>query len=253
MLSAFIICFNEEETIKRAIDSLYFADEIIVVDSGSTDKTLEIIGKNPKVKLFHRDWTGFSDQKNFAITSCNNNWIFSLDADEAVSSELAQKVLSIVRSNETTEISCYRVRREEYFLGRHLTGGAGNPSFQERLYKKDAVFYKGAIHEYPRVKYGKYGLLQEPIHHNPNLSIERVLKKINAYTTLEASERFKLHEKTTLFHVFGTFFTTFMKNFITYKGFKNGKEGVALCFLEAFCRSIRHLKLWAMHREIRLK
>ena len=248
MLSAFIICRDERDLIGRALSSLDFADEIVVVDSGSTDGTLDIVREYPKVKLFHRDWTGFSDQKNFAIDKCEHEWIFSLDADEAASEELGKRVLSIVQNGGEGNITCYRVRREEYFLGRHLRWGAGNPSFQERFYRKGAVRYSGSVHEYPQVLKGEYGLLDEAIHHNPKLGVERFLSKLNSYTTLEAMDLFRSYQRTNLFHATGTFFTTFCKNYVVYRGYRNGREGIILCFLEAVSRSVRHFKLWALQK-----
>src|SRR5690606_7984947 len=112
----------------------------------------------------HRNWTGFRDQKNYAMSLCTNPWIFTLDADEEASTELQKKVIEII-NQESNSISCYRVRREEYFLGRHLTGGPGNPSFQERLSRKGSVEYIGSIHEYPMLLSGEYGLIQEKIYH----------------------------------------------------------------------------------------
>jgi hypothetical protein len=141
------------------------------------------------------------------------------------------------------------VRREEYFLGKRLSGGPGNPSFQERLFKRDAVKYIGNIHEYPKVLYGDYGLIQEAIHHNPDFGIERFLDKMNRYTSLEAMDRVKEGKRSNLWHAFGTFISTFLKNYISYQGYKNGKEGLVLCFLEASSRSVRHFKVWAIQRK----
>jgi glycosyltransferase involved in cell wall biosynthesis len=249
MISVFVICFNEEKSIDRAIQSvLPLADELIVVDSGSTDQTLEILSKYRNVRVIHRNWTGFKDQKNFALILCSHPWVFAIDADEAASPELVTRIKKIVEV-ANNPVTCYRVRREEYFLGKHLKGGPGNPSFQERLFRKDAVEYVGTVHEYPVLKYGQYGLIQEVIHHNPEHGIERFLDKMNHYTSLEAKDRILAGKKSSLAHAFLTFLSTFLKNFFSYKGYKNGKEGLVLCFLEAFSRSVRHFKVWAGHKK----
>lgn len=253
LLSAFVICNNEERTIARCIRSLGFADEIVVVDSGSTDQTLAILeklrGEGFPLTVLSRAWTGFSDQKNFAMDQCKGPWIFSLDADEAATPELQCKVKEIVSHGTDGDTTCYRVRREEFFLGTHLKGGPGCPSFQERLFLKDAVRYDGAIHEYPHLKRGKHGLIQEPILHNPYLDFEGVMRRMNSYTTLEARARFAAGQRTSLLHAFATCFSAFLKNFFVYGGYKSGRVGALWCFTDAISRTFRHLKIWALQYE----
>lgn len=245
MLSAIVIAKNEERLIERAVTSLRFADEIVVVDAESSDQTAQI-AKGLGARVVTRAWTGFADQKNFAMEQARGPWIFALDADEAASPELGIMARKIVESYKAGNPVCYRVRREEYFLGRHLTGGPGNPSFQERLFLKEWVYYQGHVHEFPLIRSnapGGYGLIQEPIHHNPTFNTDRFLGKMNHYTTLEAKDRFSRGQRTSLFHAVGTFFTTFFKNYVSYRGYRNGWQGVILIFLESTSRSIRHFKI----------
>lgn len=253
MLSAFVICCNEEKTIGRCIRSLRFASEIVVVDSGSTDNTLAILeelsNEGFPLRVEHRAWTGFSDQKNHALQLCSGNWVFALDADEAVTPELERRVLQIVGAADAGEVTCYRVRREEFFLGTHLPGGPGCPSFQERLFLKDAVKYAGVIHEYPKLQRGKHGRIDEPILHNPLFDVQSALHKINSYTSLEARERFQRGKRTSLAHALLTPFSAFLRNFVVYGGWKAGRVGAVYCCLDAISRAVRHLKLWALQNE----
>jgi len=243
-ISAIIIAKNEELVIERALSSLSFADEIIVVDSSSTDRTLEI-AKSYNAKIIESQWRGFSYQRNLGLKAASYEWVFFLDADEKVTSECAKVLKKIASTPLDEHPNCYSIKRIEYFLGKELHYGPGNPSHQWRFFKKDKVKFEGEVHEYPMFD-GPIGLIDAPIEHNPNLSIEKFLNKLNHYTTLEALDRFAQGQKTTLFHAFGTFFTTFLKNGIRYKGFLNGKVGFVLTLLESFSRVVRHLKLWVL-------
>jgi glycosyltransferase involved in cell wall biosynthesis len=241
-ISACVIALNEEKSLERCLKSLSFADEIVVVDGGSQDATPEI-AKRYTQKVISHPFQGFTQQRNVGITQCSGDWIFFLDSDEAASEELAQKLRSVANADMSAHPNCYAICRIEYFLGKKLQYGPGNPSSQWRFFKRQGVKFQGEVHEYP-VFEGPIGLIPEPIYHNPDLGIERFLNKLNSYTTLEALERFGQGQTTTLFHAFGTFFATFFKNGVRYRGFWNGKVGFVLTVLESTSRVIRHLKLW---------
>ncbi|MGE4233766.1 MAG: glycosyltransferase family 2 protein [Bacteriovoracia bacterium] len=241
-ISACVITLNEESSLERALKSLGFADEIIVVDSFSSDQSLKIAQRFTNL-TFQRKWEGFAQQRNFALSKCTGDWIFFLDADEKASEQLG-KELRRIASSSTEKPNCFSVQRIEYFLGKELRFGPGNPSHQWRFFKK-GVRFEGDIHEYPLFD-GPVGRIEQPIYHWPELDIERFIRKLNHYTSLEALDRFKQGQKTTLLHAFLTFFSTFLKNGIRYKGFWNGKEGVVLTLLESVSRVVRHLKLWSL-------
>lgn len=244
-ISACIIAKNEERTISRALTSLKkFADEIVVIDSHSTDKTAEL-ARSFGAKVIASDWKGFAHQRNVGLDHCSNEWVFFLDADEEASLELGVRLKKIAAEPTASHPNCYSVTRYEYFLGKELHYGPGNPSYQWRFFKRHGVRFEGEVHEYPRFE-GPVGEVREPIRHNPDLSVDRFLNKLNHYTSLEAIDRFSQGQRTTLFHAFGTFFTTMLKNGIRYRGFLNGKEGVVLTILESFSRVVRHLKLWTL-------
>ena len=242
-LSACVIARNEERTIERCLKSLAFADEIVVIDAGSTDGTVEIARRFTSKVITHA-WQGFARQRNVGLENCSGEWIFFLDSDEQASSELAERLKSIAAGNPALHPNCYSIRRDEFFLGRELHHGPGNPSFQWRFFKRTGVRFEGEVHEFPRFE-GPVGMITDAaIAHWPSLGIDRFLIKLNHYTTLEALDRFAQGQRTTLFHAGGTFFTTFLKNGIRYRGLWNGKEGFVLTLLESFSRVVRHLKLW---------
>lgn len=242
-LSACIIAHNEERALERCLKSLGFADEIVVVDAGSTDRTQEIAGKYTKKIVIH-PWQGFAKQRNVGLDHCSGTWVFFVDADEEASSGLGLRLKKIASEALSEHPNCYSIRRNEYFLGRELKYGPGNPSYQWRFFKREGVRFEGEVHEFPRFE-GPVGLIADVgLEHWPNLGIDRFLNKLNHYTTLEALDRFAQGQRTTLFHAFGTFFSTLLKNGIRYRGFWNGKEGLVLTVLESFSRVVRHLKLW---------
>lgn len=244
-LSACVIAFNEERAIERALRSLGFADEIVVIDAGSTDRTPEL-AKKLAHKVVTHPWSGFAKQRNVGLDHCTGDWVFFLDADEEASSGLGERLRKIASEPQGSHPNCYSIRRDEFFLGRELKHGPGNPSFQWRFFKRSGVRFEGEVHEYPRFD-GPIGMITDvSIAHWPSLGIDRFLNKLNHYTTLEALDRFAQGQRTTLFHAAGTFFSTFLKNGVRYRGFLNGKEGFVLTLLEAFSRVVRHLKLWVL-------
>ena len=243
VLSACVIVKNGEKTIERCLRSLEFADEIIVIDAQSTDRTVEIARKITS-KVVSHPWQGFATQRNIALNHSSGRWVFFLDADEKAEPNLGKILKQIAQEDPDKHPNCYSVKRVEFFLGKQLNYGPGNPSFQWRFFKKSGVRFEGEVHEFPRFE-GGIGLIQSTgIAHWPDLSVEHFLTKMNHYTTLEAVDRFTQGQRTSLWHAFGTFFSTFFKNGIRYRGFLNGKEGLVLITLESFSRVVRHLKLW---------
>jgi glycosyltransferase involved in cell wall biosynthesis len=250
-LSVCIITQNEAHALRRALASVTFADEIIVVDGGSTDNTQAVVDACPGARMVVQSFAGFSAQRNRALKEARGQWVFFLDSDEEVTPALARRLRAISQDEPSAHPHCYSVRREEYFLGKHLKYGPGNPSHQWRFFKRTAVEFVGEVHEYP-IFDGPIGAIgstraedcSECINHWPDLGIDKFLNKMNRYTTLEALERFAQGERTSLAHAVLTFYSTFLKNGLRYGGLFNGREGLVLTILESFSRTVRHLKLW---------
>ncbi len=249
LLTACVIVLNEEQNILRCLESLRFADEIVVVDGGSTDATAlrvrDFEKQNGKLKMDALCFQGFAQSRNHALGLATGKWVFFLDADEEVTLDLGRRLKNISREDPKLHPRGYSIKREEFFLGQKLNHGPGNPSHQWRFFQREGVHFKGEVHEYP-VFEGPVGKIEESILHWPHLSIERFLNKMNRYTTLEALDRFSQGQRTSLLHALFTFISTFLKNGIRYRGFWNGKVGVVLVILESFSRTVRHLKLWLL-------
>jgi glycosyltransferase involved in cell wall biosynthesis len=257
-VSAVIIALNEEKNISRCLNSLFWADEILVVDGGSTDQTVPLCKRAgyanqqanaglEKIRVLDRVWDGFRNQRNFAIRSAKYDWIFAIDADEECSSELANKLQELLSLPEGPPLKAYQVRRIEYFLGKQIRGGIWNPSYQDRFFHRFQVEYVNDIHEYPLFR-AEPGRIHEPLHHSPDFTVEKFLQKMNRYTSIEAQDRVKMGKKTNLFRLFFAFPAMFLKNYFYYKGYQDGMHGFVISLLEGLSRVVRHIKIWQYSR-----
>lgn len=186
-LSAFIITKNEEDKIARCLEHLQWVDEIIVVDSYSKDKTVEIAKKFTK-KIYKKNFEGYGPQKQAAINRCTNQWILEVDADEIIPEALKNEIQVLLENKEhLNRYDAYQIKRQEYFLKKPLM-----VSNIIRLYKKEAVVYEGIIHEKIKVK-GKIKTLHNKIDHEADKydSIAKRIDKINEYTKIEAEQLYK--------------------------------------------------------------
>ncbi len=248
LVSAVIITRNEEQYIQRCLESLCWADEILVVDAHSTDQTPQIctsISANwaSKIRFLQRKWTGFKDQRTFAMTEAQHPWLLVVDADEACTPELQAKIQSILKSQSESSPKAYKIRRIEYFLGKRIEYGIWNPSYQDRFFHKKGVRYVNDIHEYPLFPTPPL-LIHESLHHAPDFNPERFLDKMNRYTSIEAKDRVARGQKTNLFRLLGAFPAMFLKNYFYYSAYKDGWNGLIISLLEGVSRVVRHIKIW---------
>ena len=181
-LSVTIITLNEERRIGKCIKSVSFADEIVVVDSGSRDRTVEI-AKQAGAQVIHQDWLGYGRQKQFAVEQTVNDWVLCLDADEWLSPELSQSIQSVL---EHPEFSAYQFPRRNRFMGRWLRHGEGYPDWSLRLFKRDhAHWSEDEVHE-KVVPGGDVGKISGDLMHESEETLQQYLEKQDRYTTLQA-------------------------------------------------------------------
>lgn len=181
-LSVAIITKNEEANIRRTLESVRWANEIILVDSGSTDRTCDI-ARELGAKVFVEDWKGFAAQKNSAIEKCTGDWILSLDADEEVSAELAQDIRN--KSNEKPDLA-YFVPRRNLFLGRWIKHGGFYPDPKLRLFRRGkGRFENRAVHETVQVE-GELGKLRADLIHHAYPTLSSYIEHMNSYSSLGA-------------------------------------------------------------------
>lgn len=246
-ISATVITFNEEANIAAALESLKWADEIIVVDSESTDRTVEIARRFTD-RVFVRPWPGYSAQKSFAAEQASNDWVFNLDADERVSDRLA---LEIEQLKVKTDISAsgFEIPRLTYYLGRWIKHSGWYPDYKLRLYKRNAGGWRGEyVHESVQVSGRIDRLAGEILHYTVRNSSDHHLR-IDRYTTLAARERFARGKRASALSILLSPVAAFLRSYILKRGFLDGTQGLAISAFAAHYVFLKNLKLWEMERE----
>lgn len=241
-ISAFVITKNEEDKIEKCLRHLLWADEIVVIDSYSTDKTEAIVKKFTK-KIYKKEFSSYGLQKQAAIDKCTNDWILEVDADEIVPEELQKEIILLLGNPQLNKHGAYKIKRQEYFLGKRLMS-----SKIPRLYKKECVKYYGEIHEKLKIK-GSVGNLKNKIEHESDKyeTIARRVEKINEYTRKEAEWKAKEESWTTLRVIAGMMFMPecYFMWFMIRKGLIcKGYRGVIWSLLAAYYHFLVYAKIY---------
>jgi (heptosyl)LPS beta-1,4-glucosyltransferase len=247
-ISACIITFNEAENIQAACESVAWADEIIVVDSESTDATREIAGRCG-ARVIERAWPGFADQKQFAADQARHEWIFSLDADERVSDELRASIQRLGATPDDQLADGYLIPRRAFYMGRWIKGGGWYPDRQLRLFRKSAGRWEGAyIHETVKLQPGaRIGTLNGDIEHYTVHSAAEHHRMIGErYAPLAARKLFAQGRRTSPWKIATIGPSTFIRNFILKGGWRDGLAGFAIASFAAHHGFLKHLQLWEL-------
>ena len=249
-ISATIITFNEAENIRAACESVAWADEILVVDSRSTDQTCEI-ARACGARVLERDWPGFATQKQFAAESASHEWVFSLDADERVSEELRAAVLALRDGDEARLADGYRVARRSFYMGRWIKGGGWYPDYQLRLYRRSRGRWEGAyIHESVKMSAAsRVGTLRGDLLHFSVRDAAHHHRMIGErYAPLAARQMFEAGRRTSSLRVATAAPAAFARSFILKGGFRDGLAGLAIARFAAHHAFLKHLMLWEMQK-----
>lgn len=256
-LSVAIITLNEEENLARTLASVQFADEIILVDSGSTDRTLEIAHQYGAKVLFE-PWKGFAQQKNSAIEKCSGTWILSLDADEELTPELQREISTLLQGKPDAE--AYMLRRRNIFLGRWIRHGGYYPDPKLRLFRRHmanfappARFTERPVHETMAVE-GRLETLEHDLIHHAYPTIESYIEHMDRYSTLGAKillDKGKTGKSLLTFvhNIFVIPGFTFIWNFFFRGGFLDGREGLLLHLYHSTYTSWKYSKAWQIARK----
>lgn len=248
-LSVIIITKNESNRIEACLQSVAWADEIIVLDSGSSDDTV-LKARRYTQKIDVTDWPGFGLQKNRALQKASCHWVLSIDADEQVSEQLRDEILSVMKSG--TSSSAYSMRRLSSYLGKILQHGDWKNDTCVRLFLRDkAHFSDDIIHEKLLVLDGKIGELKHPLYHRTFTSVEQIIEKINAYSTLTAQSKLKKGQQANLLKAITHSVWTFVRGYLLRKGFLDGKEGFLLAVSNAQGTFYRYVKMMQANRHER--
>lgn len=237
-ISVTIITGNEEENIRECLESVKWADEIIVVDSESTDRTVEI-AKEYTDKLFIHKWEGYASQKNYAMEKASNDWVLSIDADERVTPGLADEILN----SNLDDFDGFRIKRENYFIGKKITGCGWGNDYQIRLFKKSKTNLTDRLVHEGFVVDGKLGTLKNYLIHYSYRNLKDGFSKINEYSSLEASEKASRKKITGLRVVFYPVWA-FIQHYFIRKGFKDGKHGLIVSLMHAMTKLQVYMKIW---------
>ena len=236
-VSVIIITGNEENNIRACLESVTWADEIIVVDSESNDSTVKI-AKEFTEKVSIKKWEGYAKQKTFALSLTKNAWVLSLDADEKVTINLADEILS----RDLSQSNGFLIKRENYFLGKQIKGCGWGNDWQLRLVNKNySKLSDRLVHEKFLIE-GKIKKLNNSFSHYSYGSIKDALAKINNYSTLEAIEKVD-KKKVNIFTIIFSPSFYFLHHFIIRKGFLDGLHGVIISYLHMMTKLQVQLKI----------
>jgi glycosyltransferase involved in cell wall biosynthesis len=241
-ISVLIITLNEEEHLNALISDLDFADEIVIVDSFSTDKTADIAKSFSKVTFLQNKFENFSAQRNFAISQAKNDWILFLDADEFLTTELKLEIIETLQNNNT--YSAYFFERVFMFEKKVLKYSGNQTDKIFRLFNKKLARYDETrlVHEKLIVE-GKIGSLKNKLIHYSYASYNDYKEKIIFYGKFKAQEKFIKQKKSNLFlQIFHPAYN-FLYNYIIRLGILDGKKGIIICYLNAYCISVRYREL----------
>lgn len=245
-ITAIIPTLNEENYITDAIKSVNFADEIIVIDSFSSDNTIEI-AKKMNVKIIKRKFDDFSSQKNFAIAQAKHDWIYILDGDERVTPEVLKEILEAIKNPK--DFVGFYVRRRFYFAKEKINYSGWQRDKVVRLFLKEHCQYKGLVHETIKTN-GNLGFFKHKIDHFGYRNYEHFIFKINHYSTLKARELFEKGKKVNAFHLLIKPIVRFFIHYVIRLGFLDGLAGLILAKILAYSVFTRYVKLWLLNKNI---
>jgi glycosyltransferase involved in cell wall biosynthesis len=238
-LSVIIITKNEANNIKRCLDSVTWADEIIVVDSGSTDNTV-VLCQQYTSQVLQTDWPGYGPQKNRALQQATGDWVLALDADEQVSIPLREKIQTLIQQADSKD--AYAIKRPVVFYGQLIKHACGADQ-TVRLFKRGkAKFSDDIVHETVVVD-GLVGKINQPIYHYSFNSIAAILAKMNKYTDLVAEQRAACGKHGSIFKAVTHASWMFIRVYLLKAGFLDGKAGFVLAMSFAQGAYYRYIKL----------
>ena len=243
-----VITKNEETNIQDCLRSVQWANELIVVDAESRDRTVDL-ARTCGAKVFVRPWPGFGLQKNFGMAQASSEWILILDADERVTEELREEAQTcITRWRPGTPVA-YRIPRRNYFYGAWVRGGGVYPDYQVRLFRRGIANYNDvAVHENLIVT-GEIGTLVGHLDHYTERRIQDHFKKFGLYTTLAAQEKAKKVRTVRWIDLVFRPLVVCCKTYVLKQGFRDGVRGLIVCVFASMYTFVKYAKLWDTTRQ----
>ena len=246
MISAVIIAKDEERALPACLASLGWVDEIVVLDSASTDRTREIAAAHGARIVESRDWPGFGPQKNRAIELSKGEWILSIDADERVSPELASEIQTVL--GNAGSVDAFAMRRSSSYCGRAIRHSGWWPDYVTRVFRRGrARFSDDLVHERLIVT-GRVERLSGILHHESFVDLEDVLDKVNRYSSLGAEQAAAAGKQGGVGTALAHGLAAFVRTYVIRAGFLDGREGLMLAVSNAEGAYYKYLKLWLKNR-----
>ena len=246
-LSVIVITKDEEAAIARTLDSVAWADEIVVVDSGSVDRTVEIARERGAKVVVTPDWPGFGPQKNRALDLATGDWVLSLDADEWLTPASSEEIKATIGADAGP--AAYRFPRRSSFCGRFMRHSGWWPDYVVRLFRRgSARFSDDSVHERVIVD-GALGTLREPIMHETFVDLDDLIGKMNRYSTLTAQQLEQAGKSAGLVEAVARALWAFVRTYVFRAGFLDGREGFMLALATAEGTYYRYAKLMQLSRK----
>ncbi len=241
-ISVYIITYNEETKIRDCLESVKWADEIVVLDSFSTDKTVEICREYTE-KIIQHEFVGFGQLRNIAVSHTSCDWVLSVDADERVTDELRDEILDKLKTEP--DANAYFVPRINYFLGYRVRHCGWYPDYrQPQFFHRDRMKYNDQLVHEGFISTGKVSYLKGHVLQYPFLNLDQFFRKMERYSSLRAEDMFREGRRFKMHHLITHPLSMFIKMFILKRGFLDRKIGFIISMLYAYYTLIKYLKLW---------
>lgn len=245
-LTAIIPTGNQIQNIEAVIASVDFADEILVVDSFSTDGTFEIAEKLA-TKVIRRKYEYSASQKNWAIPQAKHEWVLLVDTDERVTPELKEEILEVL-NNPSKDVVAYWIGRNNHFMGESVHYSGWRNDSVIRLFKRDFCKYDDKYVHAEIIANGTIGKLKNKLHHNTYTTFDEYIEKMNRYATWQAKDYDKKTGRLTPYHFIIKPFWGFFKHYIIQSGFRDGVVGLTIGYIQGYVIFMRYVKLWLLRR-----
>ncbi len=244
-ISAFIVCCNEERQIRRCLESVRFCDEIVVVDSGSTDRTLQICAEFTP-KIIHKDWQGYVLQKRFALSQCSSDWVLNIDADEEVSEELQGEILSLLQQDRLGSLKTngFLLNRVVFFLDRWWRKGGWYPEYRLRLCRRAVTTWGGEDPHEKATVTGDVRRCKGELHHYSFTDLADYVRRMNTLSSNATVSLMRRGASASAFVIISRSLARFCKFYVAKRGFREGMAGLIVAAIEAYSVLLKYSKLW---------
>jgi glycosyltransferase involved in cell wall biosynthesis len=241
-ISVVIVTKNEERNIRDCLNSAKWADEIVVVDAYSSDRTVEI-AREFTDKIYQRPWEGFGIQKNFSMQKATRPWVFILDSDERIGSELKDEILRTVETSPR-QVAGYRLPRRNYFYGHWIKNCGCYPDYQLRLLRRGSGYLDDAEPHNKMVLNGEMGTLVNPLDHLTSPTVNDHLKKFPNFSSLAALEKMKTKKSVGWYDLFFPPIGAFLKMYFSRGGYREGIAGFIYSGFASLYTFLKYAKIW---------